>query len=454
MPEARQPIRRASSDVVFVLGAGVDRVLGLPLLNTLFKDLGDFIRGSGKEIHDAIRSHVKHMRFNLETYSGDQAENLGQKLLGSHPHLLPLILTALGKHPDAGNANVAAIRLLMTKLSAIANENELDEDLVTQLSRLAGEANAGGEDTLLDTDHISFRPRVRQAIKTLLTQVSSEIPGLSQEEQDAFKAVVAILSNFEELLGNLFIGYFTKHTPDQKKYFYLAWLFWAYIRHKEDLGRGDRDRSFYKTLSEVGPGGGVITFNYTDFFYGDERPKNGYFHGDAKAFIRFHTREYVANNVQVRDATTLVRMLDFINSLRIDWDQDPPEVSLPAFIPPLAMKPIISTEYLERWYECGRTLKAAKTIVILGYSFSVADEHFNDLVRKYNREAKLIVVDPNLEGPVNRVCQMLSHDKTRLREKHIAGLECKADGRLMFVKAKAEEIDGKKMMALLDDGKA
>lgn len=99
MPEARQPIRRASSDVVFVLGAGVDRVLGLPLLNTLFKDLGDFIRGSGKEIHDAIRSHVKHMRFNLETYSGDQAENLGQKLLGSHPHLLPLILTALGKHP-------------------------------------------------------------------------------------------------------------------------------------------------------------------------------------------------------------------------------------------------------------------------------------------------------------------------------------------------------------------
>jgi hypothetical protein len=203
----------------------------------------------------------------------------------------------------------------------------------------------------------------------------------------------------------------------------------------------------------VGLGGGVITFNYTDFFYGDERPKNGYFHGDAKAFIRFHTREYVANNVQIKDATTLARMLDFINSLRVDWEQDPPEVSLPAFIPPLAMKPIISTEYLERWYECGRTLKAAKTIVVLGYSFSVADEHFNDVVRKYNREAKLIVVDPNLEGPVNRVCQMLSHDKTRLRARTIAGLECKADGRLLFVKAKAEEIDSKKMMALLDDGK-
>jgi hypothetical protein len=323
MPEARQQIRKANSDVVFVLGAGVDRVLGLPLLNTLFKDLGDFIRGSGREINGAIRSHVKNMRFNLETYSGDQAENLGQKLLGSHPHLLPLILTALGKHPDAGNANVAAIRSLMTKLRTIASENELGEDLVTQLARLAGEANAGREDTLLDTDHISFRPRVRQAIKTLLTQVAAEISGLTPDEQEAFKAVVAILSNFEELLGNLFIGYYTKHTPDQKKYFYLAWLFWAYIRHKEDLGRANRDRSFYKTLSEVGPGGGVITFNYTDFFYGDEKPKNGYFHGDAKAFIRFHAREYVTNNVQVRDATTLQRMLDFINSMRVDWEQDP-----------------------------------------------------------------------------------------------------------------------------------
>jgi hypothetical protein len=31
-------------------------------------------------------------------------------------------------------------------------------------------------------------------------------------------------------------------------------------------------------------------------------------------------------------------------------------------------------------------------------------------------------------------------------------LECKADGRLLFVKAKAEEIDSKKLMALLDDG--
>jgi hypothetical protein len=54
--------------VVFVLGAGVDRVLQLPLLNTLFRDLNAFVSGSGADINKAIRSQVKGMRFNLQTY--------------------------------------------------------------------------------------------------------------------------------------------------------------------------------------------------------------------------------------------------------------------------------------------------------------------------------------------------------------------------------------------------
>jgi len=449
MPETRQQVERASSDIIFVLGAGVDRILGLPLLNTLFKDLNDFVHGAGKAINTAIRAHVKHMRFDLQTYSGDEAEALGQKLLGTHTHLLPLILTALAKHPSASSPNVATVKTLMVKLSAIANENELGEDLMTQLEKLAGEAGSGSEDTLLDTDRISFRPKVRQAIKALLSQVSGEIPDLTRDEQEAFAEVIAILSNFEELLGSLFLSYFTKHVPNQKKYFYLAWLFWAYIRHMEDLGRRHRDRSFYKTLSEVGPGGGIITFNYTDFFDEPTRPKDGYFHGDSKSFIHFYNREYVTNNVQIKEATTLARMLDFINGLKTDWSQEPPQVALPAFVPPLAMKPVICTEYLERWYACGQKIKAAKSIVIVGYSFNVADEHFNDLIRKGNKTARLIVVDPNLDAVVNRVCQTLGHHRSHEYSLNVEGLECKVDGRITFVKAKAEELSSARISALL-----
>jgi hypothetical protein len=444
-----QPAHKVGNDVIFVLGAGVDKALGLPLVNDLFRELSDFVRGSGQPINKAIRKHVKNLRFDLQTYDGDQAENLPQKLLGSHPQLLPLILQALARHPDQANANVRAIRTVMEKLTTIANVNELDEAMVTQLSHLAGEADSGVGDTLLDTDHIAFRPKIRQAIKTLLTTVSTEIPGLNRDEQEAFAEVIAILSNFEDLMGSLFAGYFTKHLTNQKKYFYLTWVLWAYIRHREAAGRPKRDESFYKTLSDVGSGGGVITFNYTDFFFEGTQPKNGYFHGDCKTYIQFDTRDYVTGNVQAREATTLERMVDFIDSFHVDWSKEPSVVPLPAFVPPLAVKPIICTEYLDRWYECGKTIKGAKTIVILGYSFNVADEHFNDLIRKYNKEAKLIVFDPNLKGVVDRVCQTIRFDPTALRVARVAGFDCKKGGRLTFVKAKAEEITATHFMELL-----
>jgi hypothetical protein len=88
-------------------------------------------------------------------------------------------------------------------------------------------------------------------------------------------------------------------------------------------------------------------------------------------------------------------------------------------------------------------------LIIVGYSFSVADEHFNDLVRKGNKDAKLIVVDPGLDAVVNRVCQTIGRDKAGLKSVEIEGLECKGDGRLTFVKAKAEELSSVRLMGLL-----
>lgn len=436
--------------VVFVLGAGVDRVFGLPLLNTLFRDLGEFARGPGKGINTAIRKHAKPLPLDLQTYGGDQAENLGQKLLGSNPELLQRIIAALDKHHDATNPRVDTVRTLMRKLSVIANENELNETIMAELSRLAGQAGTGATDTLLDPNHIAFRPAAREAIKTVFTEAVTEIPDLTPEERAAFAEVITLLSNFEELMAELFTGYFTQHIPSQRKYFYLAWLLWACIRHKEEAARSKRDLSFYKTLSDLrARGDNIVTFNYTDFFDDRTRPRNGYFHGDCKAFIRFRTREFVMNDVELKNATTLERMESFIAGLTVDWKAEPPLVSLPAIVPPLAMKPIICTEYLDRWYECGQTIKKAKTIVIVGYSFSVADEHFNDLIRKGNRQAKLVVVDPSLEDVVRRVCHIISQNPAQLESTRIAELECKKAGRLVFVKAKAEAVKESQLRQLL-----
>jgi hypothetical protein len=450
MQEFRTRPPQTHDGLVFVLGAGVDRVLGLPLVNTLFHDLSEFARGPGKTINKAIRSHAKPLPLDLENYSGDQAENLGQRLLGTHPHLLPAILKALDKHRDAANPRIKTIKILMNKLSVIANENELNETMMSELFKLAGQADSGATDTLLDPNHVAFRPKARDAIKAVFTQMLDEIPDLTPEERKAFSEVIALLSNFEELMADLFTGYFTKHVPNQKKYFYLAWLLWAYIRHKEAGARSKRDLSFYKTLSDYEiKGANIITFNYTDFFDNLTRPTSGYFHGSCNGFIRFRTREYVTTDIQANNATTLPLMATFIEGLQVDWKQTPPEVSLPALVPPLAMKPIICTEYLDRWYQCGQIVRNAKTLFIIGYSFGTADEHFNDLIRKGNKEARLVVVAPDIESVATRVCQTLNHNEGALREARINGLECKTDARFTFVRAKAEQIDSDRLSAIL-----
>ena len=449
------PSRRAEKrdeSVVFVLGAGVDRVFGLPLLNTLFRDLGEFARGAGKGINAAIRKHAKPLPLDLQTYGGDQAENLGQKLLGSgsDPELLSRIITALDKHRDAANPRVNTVRTLMKKLSVIASENELNEAIMAELSRLTGQTNEGITDTLLDPNHIAFRPTARDAIRTVFTEAVTDIPDLTSDERAAFAEIITLLSNFEELMADLFTGYFTQHIPSQRKYFYLAWLLWACIKHKEEAARTKRDLSFYKTLSDLGvSGNNIITFNYTDFFDNQTRPRNGYFHGDCKGFIRFRTREYVVNDVELRNATTLERMETFIAGLQVDWKAEPPLVSLPAIVPPLAMKPIICSEYLDRWYECGQTIKKARKIVIAGYSFSIADEHFNDLIRKGNQRAALVVVDPCLEDVVRRVCHIIGQNPAELEARAIGELECQTAGRLTLVKAKAEALKAEQLRELL-----
>ena len=448
---AKKAIVRTPKDVVFVLGAGVDVALGLPLMSTLFRDLHMFAKGEGKAVDRAIRKHVR-IRFSLETYAGDEGEQLGQKLLGSGVHLLPVILKALGKYPDPKNSSVLTIKTLIAKLAAIARENELKGDTVSELLKIAGASGVGAlDDTLLDTDHVAFRPPVRQAMRRVFTTMLAETPTLTEGERNAFEALVAALSNFEEMLGEFFAGYFTRNPTNQKRYFYLSWLLWAYIRVKEEAGRAGRDQSFYKTLSEIGRGSQVITFNYTDFFCGHTRPRNGYFHGDSRSYIRFDTRDYITDDAAATEADTVDKMAAFIEALPVDWAPDVPLCYLPAIVPPLSVKPIICTEYLERWYKCGQMIKTAKSIVILGYSFNVADEHFNDLIRKQNHTAKLLVVNPSIEPVINEVCRITEQDKAVLVKSTVDAFECTKGGRLTFLKARAEELKGSLLIKLLNE---
>jgi hypothetical protein len=213
------------------------------------------------------------------------------------------------------------------------------------------------------------------------------------------------------------------------------------------VGSAKRDGSFYQTLSEVGPGGGVITFNYTDFFCNQTRPGDGYFHGDCRSYIRWDTRELIENDDKAEQAITPEETACFISGLSVDWDKD--RVYLPGIVPPLSVKPIICSEYLDRWYGSSQKIRNARQVAIIGYSFNVADEHFNDLIRKGNKNTKLVVVNPDIEPVIPEVCRICGVDRSQLSQVSKVGLNCWKGGTLTFAAARAEALDASTFMSLL-----
>lgn len=437
------------SDVLFVLGAGVDVALGLPVMNNLLAELARFSESDGKKVDVAIRSHVKHMHFGIARYAGEQGEQLGERLMSSHAHLLPKLKSALTKHPDHDSGKVKAMLTVLENIQALNHANQLDSDTVKELSEIAGEKGTQGGDTLFSTRGWNFTPSPRQAMRKMFQGVLDEVSILDVEERRALEEVVSIAYNFEEMLGEFFSGFFTNNQPAKKKYFYLSWLLWAYIRHKAQAGKRLRDRSFYRTLSEVGVDAEVITFNYTNFFCDATCPKDGYFHGDCDSYIRFDSRQYIACDDAIRRATTVEGMAEFIGGLDVDWKEE--KVFIPAIVPPVTPKPVICTEYLERWYGAAVEIQKARRIVAVGYSFNdTADGHFNDLIRKGFNGKRLFVMNPGIEPVVEQVCRILGYDKRCLSAVSANGFDCQRGGQLMFVNAKAEDISPEILLRLLE----
>jgi hypothetical protein len=434
-------------ETVFVLGAGVDVPFGLPTMTGLVGELARFASGDGKPVHDALRKHAKGMRFSLEKHTGDEGERFAEGLLSNRAHLLAPIQSALAKHPDPDSEVIQAITKVVEQLDSINTSNQLDAETVRVLAHVGGEDGLGAEDdTLLDTRGIGLSAAPRQAMRRIFQGLIRDVPGLTDDEKTALGEMVAAVSNFEEMLGDFFSGFFTKSVANQKKYFYLSWLFWAFIRYRAAEGKANRENSLYPVLSEITNGDSIITFNYTDFFCDQTRPTTGYFHGDAGSYIRLDTREYAANDDVVRQAETVAAMAAFIQGLDTDFDAQ--RVHIPGIVPPLAVKPVICTEYLDRWYRCGEKIRAANRIVIIGYSFNLVDEHFNDLVRK-NHGARVVLVNPQASAIEESVCRALAFDRGGLNDMTIAGLRCRKGRNVTFASAKAEELTADKIGALL-----
>jgi hypothetical protein len=117
-----------------------------------------------------------------------------------------------------------------------------------------------------------------------------------------------------------------------------------------------------------------------------------------------------------------------------------PNCIVPSIVPPLKMKPVLSNAFIEVWYRSKQAFQDAKRIVVVGYSFNYADEHFNDLIR-CNKDKQIIVVDPFVDSVLSNLQNIFSHGKEDYVVSKFQENNSWTKDNLRIVKATATQID-------------
>ena len=118
-------------------------------------------------------------------------------------------------------------------------------------------------------------------------------------------------------------------------------------------------------------------------------------------------------------------------------------MDIPSVVPPTTFKPVLSREQLRVWAKADEALAQADAVVIVGYSFAQADEHFNDLLRK--SAASVTVVARRPEVAWSRAARVLG-----IEAKPTASRDGRVfrHGRLRVVRGQAESLSAKELAEL------
>lgn len=429
---------------MFVLGAGADVIHGIPTVANLMRDLASFVKEEGAPIDKALRKKLPYLHFSFDRYAAGRGETLVGQLFTEAEDMVPLLSSAATKLKT--DAAMAPVGEMIEQLCQMASSNRLTGKSLEALARLAGEqGQIGTAEPLLDPNKITLSHTPAAALRSVFQQALVRGQDFSARERQVLELFIVSTSNIEELLSHYFTLYSVGRQSDRKTYLYIAWMLWAYLRLKS-VGRGPRGGSIYSRLPSFG--GDVVTFNYTSFFVGSTDSRVKYFHGRLDRYLRADDRTTVSDDALLRAASSVEGIVSFLDHIRLDVAQAP-HVDFPAIVPPISFKPVMSREQLLAWAETDAVLQRADQIVIIGYSFATADEHFNDLLRKTSQASRVLVVNPDLDTALPAACNILGIDPGILTVKEVGGFEVRASRRASAVAAKAEQLDSDLLSAVM-----
>lgn len=430
---------------LLITGAGVDRSEGIdfPLASTLLADIARYLEKDGKAVDEALREILPGLRFSFNKMISAAVDKIATRETHEQRAMVERVQKAIKNLPEDQEQEKKLGELivrLFIKLAVIAENNNLDDET----EKLIREVFPKEADELLDSDSILdiHKLSLSDTFKAVLKRTLKM--GLGGEYHPIANALGADMLNIETLLVEKFLGFYNEKPADIKNYLYISWVLWAFLveRQKQVLGRcGVGELPFYGKLPDNIR---AITLNYTSFLkerLGDERAL--YFHGGLAEYVRMDTRDLLKiENILDCNPQQFIRK---IISPNVDVKSDDVRQHrhvIPALVPPLRLKPILSHKYIELWGKAAKWVEEASHIVVVGYSFNSADEHFNDILRNHSEKKIDVVVleadDKNFKARMEKVFNVPASQFCTITVQNVYALQCR---KLRLIPAKASDID-------------
>lgn len=387
---------------LIITGAGVDRSEGInfPLANNLIGGIANFLNTDiGKSTDQILREMLPNLRFSFNSVINDAINNVASHELEHYRVMINNVQECIKKIDgnDIIHKHGVLLIKLFNKLASIAENSNIDDDIESLIKEVfPDKIDELIDENIIDINKLSISDTFKSILKLTLRKA------LENDDNPVATALGIEMLNIEVLLIKHFLGFYTHSESEIKKYIYISWVLWAYLVFKEQevLNNTEKDQlPFYKDLPKDIRG---ITLNYTSFLANALQENIIHFHGSLYEYVRMDTRHLMP--IENSNSFDIVNFLSEIIKPNINITHhsfSEHKHVIPSLVPPLRLKPILSNKYIELWSQASKWIKESKHIIVVGYSFNSADEHFNDILRNSYTEnnAKIDIIVPEADSP-------------------------------------------------------
>ena len=427
---------------VIILGAGVDATdgIGMPLTNEIIPQINEFIKtDEGKNIDDKMRSMLPNLRFHFDKFIKDTidriAQDFGKEITTISRNIkeeLNTNATLTDKDRKMGKLIVA----ILTKVNSLQEGAILDEETALLIEELFGQGIVGDE-TIVDFNKLVYT----DTFKTVMRQIMEQ--SMSQPNNVILKHVYRNLLDIEDILVKYFIGFYTGNIPYIKTYIYISWMLWCFMKVKEKEifdSYGDNISKDLPVYSKIPADWKVITFNYSSFAYFFNRNNSLYFHGNLFKYIDIQNKTEISIGENDYKSMNIDNFLKDQIMPNLSFNDNSLKYTIPMFLPPMKIKPVLSHSYIKIWFESEKVIKDAEKIIIIGFSFNHSDEYINGILRDCKNK-NIFIIDTEIERVLTALESIFNYKMENYTTLKIQEHSAKKCGIITLINAKAHEIN-------------